>query len=248
MGYDYRDDEEETNGVYEERPYYDDKAEKEELGKVPVEYLGHLRRRKIFRLERFVFWFVFWLLILGVGPGIQGQKINARSGEIITYYTYVWGLWGYESVPKPSEWTEWYLSLNPEPHEEHWVNFGTIYPALFGHLTAPWGRDLGWIIPDNTIERMKELDERLLAGNVMKIPRVLNAVNNGREWSALIVPLCEGTVGDAVKWWEENDDRFLVWSRQVWDTPMPDALLEDSVEYIEKMRESDEYLIPLLPE
>lgn len=244
MAYDH-DDNDVNEGDYVERPYYDSKEEIEEIEKVPVEYLGLLRKRKIFRLERFVFWFVFWILVLGFGPGIQGQKIDARSGQIKTYYTFLWGYWSYVDPPKTTEWTDWYLSLNPEPHEEHWVNFGTIYPALFGHLTVPWGRSLGWIIPPNAIERMKELDEKLPAGMIMQIPRVLSAMNKGREWNALIVPLCEGTIDDAYDWWDETNDRFLIWSRMDWGTPMPDALIEESNAYIEKMRASDENLIPL---
>ncbi|MCX6646430.1 MAG: hypothetical protein NTY09_08750 [bacterium] len=242
-----REDRDSNEGDYVERPYYDSEQEKEELEKVPVEYLGHLQKKRIFRLEQFMFWSVLWILVLGFGPGIQGQKLDTRSGQIKTYYTFIWGHWRYEDPPEPTEWTTWYDSLNPEPYEEHWVDYGIIYPALFGHLTSPWGENLGWVIPPITIERMKELENKLRAGLIMKIPRILNSVNTGAEWNAIIVPLCQGTVDDAYTWWNDNEERFAVWSMQPWGTPMPAALIEESNAYIEKMNQTDENLIPIMP-
>ncbi|MCK4720596.1 hypothetical protein KAU08_08045 [bacterium] len=244
-----RDNEKNVNepGVFEDRPYYDDKNEKEELEKIPVEYLGLISKRKEGRFEKLVFWLTFWIVILGFGPGTQGQEFNPQTGELKTYYTFAWGLWEYKGVVRQTDWTEWYLSKTPESSDEHWVPYGAIHPALFGHLKTQWRIDLGWEMPPNILSRMKELDEKLRPGMILEVPRILNAVNNAREWNAIMVPLCTGDVDEAYEWWDDHKDELLDWSREPKGTPLSRDFIWASLAYVEEMQKTDEYLIPLMP-
>lgn len=237
----------EPGGEFVERPYYDDKNEKEELEKIPVEYLGVISKRKEIRFEKLVFWLTFWIVVLGFGPGTQGQEFNPQTGELKTYYTFAWGLWEYKGVVRQTDWTEWYLSKTLESSDEHWVPYGAIYPALFGHLKTQWKIDLGWEMPSNILSRMKELDEKLRPGMILNIPRILNSVNNAREWNAIMVPLCTGDVDEAFEWWDDHKDELLDWSREPKGTPLSRDFIQASLAYVEEMLKTDEYLIPLMP-
>jgi|GEM_PF-5541018 len=234
----------------DERPYYDDEAEKEEKEKVPVEYLGYLEKRKEQRREHLVFWILLVIIVVGFAPGTKGKDLSPRTGEWRNHFTFGWGKFDY---PDPevhaTEFTEWYRSKTPEPHEMRWVPYDKTYPALFGYLAVPWAyEEHGWQMPDNLAERMKALDEIFRPGHVMDIPRVLNSVNNGEEWNAVVLPLTLGTPREAKNWWDEHEDILQEWASEPFGTPLPQEYINEANAYIDEMRSPEGNDIPLLPE
>ncbi len=233
----------------EERPYYDDDAEKEEKEKVPVEYLGYLQKQREHRRDQFIFWVLLLIIAIGFAPGTKGRDYCPRTGEWRNHFTFGWGLFDYpDPVARPTEWTEWYMEKNPEPHEMHWVPYGTIQPAIFGYIGLPGGRELGWEMPENLVERMRELDSLFRPGYIMEIPRVLNAVNNAEEWNAIILPLVTGTPQEAYRWWNSHDNRLLAWAQEPIGTPLPQAYIDEATQYMEEMLEPQGNHIPILPD
>jgi len=230
----------------DDRPYYDDKSEKEEVEKVPVEYLGYLQHQKEVRTGKAFLWIVLVVIIFGLAPGTRSQLYCARSGEVRDHLTFAWGFLEFNDIPEATAWTDWYESKNPEAHEMRWVPFGESRPAIFGYIAFPFKTDLGWIMPDNLITRMEELDDVLRPrGSVMDIPRVLNAVNTGSEWNAIILPLTEGTVEDAEEWWSDNKSMLIRWSDDEPGTPLSMDYIARATERVESIRQEDGNHIPL---
>jgi len=235
----------EPGALPEESPYYDNRAEKEEKEKVPVEYLGFITRQKETRRERTIFWVILLIVIIGLGPGTKAKIYCPRSGEWRAHLTFAWGFLEYSGMPHETEWTGWYMSNSPEPHDMRWVPFGKKYPALFGFLAVPLGKGAVWEMPENLIERMNALDGEMRAGRVMDIPRVLESVNYNREWNGIILPLTLGTVDDAVAWWNRHKDELLEWSEEEHGTPIPESYLYEAERYIEEKSDPDGNDIPL---
>jgi len=232
----------------EERPYYDTPAEKEEIGKVPVEYLAYLQRRRESRREQVFFWLVVLIVVIGLAPGTRGKDYSARTGEWRDHLTFAWGRLEYADIPRPTEFTEWYMSKNPQPHTLRWVPYEKTYPAIFGYLAIPVRvTDLGWEMPENLTERMTELDGLFRPGYVLEIPRVLYAVKNAEEWNAIIVPLMLGTPAQAFDWWSHHSAALTRWSQQEYGTPLPQEYIDEAAAYVEEIKKPNGNHIPLMP-
>jgi hypothetical protein len=236
----------EPGAVPEESPYYDNKKEKEEAEKVPVEYLGYLQQQKETRKELLSLWIVLVILILGLAPGTKGKIFCPRNGEWRPKYTFAWGYFDYHGMPMATEYTEWYNAQLPEPHEMRWVPYGKTHPALFGVISIPMGKGAEWAQPDNLIERLDELDGLLRPGYVMEIPRALGGVNYAREWNAIIEPLTLGTAEEAKEFWNRHKDTLLDWAEnEEPGTPIPESYLYEAEQYVEQMTSSEGNHIPL---
>jgi len=236
----------EPGTVEEERLYYDDKEERKEQEKVPVEYLGYLKKRKEFRRLRVAMWIVLLILFLGLGPGTKGKIYCPRNGEWRNHFTFAWGRLQYNGYPNATEWTRWYESKSPEIAGLRWVPYGEVYPAVLGVPVFPWPKNLGWEMPENLVKRMQELEPMFRPGFVMEIPRVLSAVNNARDWNAIIVPLTIGTPQQAFEWWNAHRFQLQRWSRSKTRTPLPDRFVAESEAYAKRMLGPTGSQIPLV--
>ncbi len=104
---------------------------------------------------------------------------------------------------------------------------------MFGMIKLPFmANDLGWIMPGNLTTRMVELKGVLRPGRVLDIPRVLNSVNDGREWNAIILPLTEGSVDEAKNWWNNHKDELLAWSILTEGTPLDEDYITEARAHI----------------
>ena len=234
----------------DERPYYDDDAEKEELEKVPVEYLGFLEKQKERRREHLVFWILLIIIVIGFAPGTRGKDLSPRTGEWRNHFTFGWGTFDYPDPEVHStDFTEWYKSMTPELHEMRWIPYEKTHLALFGYLALPWAyRSYRFDWPDNLAQRMEELDRQFRPGHVMDIPRVLNSVNNAQEWNAIVVPLTLGTPREAKEWWDDHDGRLREWADQPFGTPLPQNYIDEANAYIQQMATPEGNQIPLIPD
>jgi hypothetical protein len=232
-----------------ERPYYDSKGEKAEKEKLPVEYLGYLEKRKEHRFGAIFLWIVLGILILGVGPGTKGMDYCPRDGEVRRHITFMWGKYDYADLPKPTPFTEWYESLRPEPHEMKFLPYGKVFPALFGYIAFPiFVQDLGWKMPDNLVDRMKELQPKFRPNAVLNIPRVLQSVNDAREWNAIILPLTLGTADEAYRWWSNHEDELMGWAFLRDGSPLPLDYINEAGAYIKEKETPENPDLPLFTE
>ncbi len=229
-------------GYEEEEGIYREKKDDEEEELVPVQYLSFVQKRRRERTIRFFFGVLLAFVIFGIAPSQKKQDYCPRCGRWQAHNTLAWGRWdivGMETVD--TEWTEWYESLDSGFHHHHWVPAGKIYPGMFIFLTTPIAADLGWMAPENLVERMRELDSirYFRPGRVIEIPRILGMVNTGREWNAIIGPLTVGTTQDASDWWQANREELVEWSERPFPIPLFEEFMEASESYVEEMRQSD---------
>lgn len=228
--------------------YRDKKKDDEEEKIIPVEYLSFVQRKRKQRIAHISWTILLILVLVGIAPSTKGVKICPRCGRTHAFNTLAWGHWSIPSLEiVDSKWTEWYESLNPEPHDHHWVYTGKTHPGLFIFITFPFPTDQGWEFPENLVERMRELSQPryFRPGKVLDIPRVLEAVNNGREWNAIILPLSLGTPDQAFQFWQRHERELLIWAEKIKGTPIPESFLQASDAYVEKMTEPVGHVIPL---
>jgi hypothetical protein len=184
--------------------------------------------------------FIIAAIILGFGPGMTGQEICPECGRIRSYDTIAYGHWVLRSInPQDTDWTAWYEDQKPIFHEHHWVQYGPLRPSLFAWITFPFPQGDVWDMPDNLVDRMRELTPMFRLNKVMEIPKVLNSVNDSTEWRAIVVPLSLGTPQEAFKWWESNQAELEKWASQPLRTPLSDDFKRSSEQYIKDKSPQD---------
>ena len=231
----------------EERPYYDDRSEKEEQEKLPVEYLGYLEKRKESRTIHFFIWTIVLFLVIVVAPGTLGKEYDARTGEYRSVRKFTWGRWEYTGRVHSTEWTDWYYKPNPRPVNQRWLPFDKTSPSIFGVIAIPIKvTNYRWEMPENLMDRMRELETEIHGGRGRDIPETLHKVNSGLEWNAIIVPLTQGTVKDAKNWWDEHKTDLMDWAEKPEGTPLPQSYIDDANAYIESFKVPEGNVIPLV--
>ena len=103
---------------YEEENEYR-KKNAEEAEKLPVEYLGHIKRTRESRIGRILLTITLLILFLGVGPSTKGEEYCPRCGMWRANNTLAWGNLNFKGVPRESDWTVWYESHEVMPHEHN---------------------------------------------------------------------------------------------------------------------------------
>jgi len=232
--------------VIEERPYYDDKTEKAEQEKLPVEYLAFLEKKKENRALGFIIWSLVLFIVLVIAPGRVGKEYDARTGEFRYVRKFFWGQTEYKGQPRDTEWSIWYYQHDPTPVQQRWIPYEIDSPAIFGVIAIPIMEiNYGWEMPENLIQRMRALEVELGGGREMDIARTLHAVNNGEEWNAIIVPLSMGEAREAKYWWLDHKDLLMGWAEMEPGTPLSQAYIDEANAYIASFYEPDGNEIPL---
>jgi hypothetical protein len=226
----YRDDE----NIYQRK-------NEEEAKKIPVEYIGYVRRRHSSVVIRTL---IIWIVVIGVvgfGPGMSGKEICPQCGRTRSYTSLIYGRWEFRGLmPVDTEWTKWYEQQSPLMHEHHWVQFGKLQPSLFSSITLPLEYGTAWDMPDNLVTRMQEITPMFRPGKINDIPKVLHAVNNAAEWRAIIMPLCMGTPQESFQWWQQNQMELFRWSSKPDGVALPEEFINRSEEYIKEKTPKDE--------
>ena len=125
--------------------------------------------------------------------------------------------------------------------------FDKTSPSIFGVIAIPIKvTNYRWEMPENLMDRMRELETEIHGGRVRDIPETLHKVNSGLEWNAIIVPLTQGTVKDAKNWWDEHKTDLMDWAEKPEGTPLPQSYIDDANAYIESFKVPEGNVIPLV--
>jgi hypothetical protein len=219
-------------GNFEDESVYE-KKNKEEREKIPVEYLGYVKKRRSSNVIHVTLIWIVSVVLVAFGPGTQGKEICPECGRTRTYDTLAWGKWELRGLNySDTDWTRWFEEQNPMVHNHRFILFGKEKAALFGYVPLPFTMGENWNMPGNLIARMNEIKPMFRPAKILDIPRVLAHVASGKEWEAIMVPLCMGTPQEAFDYWQQHLNVLMAWSQTPLTEPLPESYVADSESYI----------------
>jgi hypothetical protein len=229
-------------GHFEEESLYE-KKNREEREKIPVEYLGYVKKRRSSTVIRVILIWIGIVVILGFAPGISGHEYCPECGRLRSYNTMAWGKLEIRGIElTDTEWTRWYESQNPILHDHRFVLYGKGKAALFGYIPLPFTIGKDWAMPKDLILRMNELKDLFRPSKVLDIPRTLRHVSDGREWELIILPLTLGTAQEAFDWWQQKEGVLMEWGRSPLTEKLPNMYSAEAQAYIDLNTPKEEEL------